>query len=568
METTNFSEQLKEQILQRQKGMCSVCGKKVTETEETIEFGFHLFSPECVPTDILSDDLIMICKVCHDSATKNEGGNGNLLLKKYDYPYASFTQYGYEDLVKDIRDDINHFLGWTKDNTDFRLIRILLRDNIQLVKNHNLSREHVEELMVGLNQLSEELNKRQFEENAKFEEEANENYAKLKEKVDQAIEFAADASNFNKARENLIAAQNEFKDLKLRKSQREELFLRLNQAFEELSHRQMEEREKYEMECIENYHNLKNRIDEALISIENSQNFSKSRETLIDAQNSFKGLKLKKEQREEQYLRIQEAFDDLNKRQSEERKKYDIECEENFINLNKMVDESIVFVENSTDFKEARETLINAQKTIKGFKLNRTQRDDLYAKIRVVFDDLNKRQTEERKIYDKESGENYSRLVSKLENAIADMQVLTDFRHIREILIAIQSEVMIVNLKKERRNELFTKIREAFATLDTRRNEYRDLKKKEKMDKLQSILINLDGKAQRIDESILRDKDALNFQNEKLNEPSTPEKDEDYLNEIRTKIQSIEERIKDKESSLSEIKQRILDIQTELNTEN
>jgi hypothetical protein len=509
----------------------------------------------------------MLCKICHNSITGNEGGEAPV-FKKYQYPFAGFNSYNYEEIFGDISIDVETVLEWAKTTTDLKQVRNQLRDKMQVVKNLTLNKEHSDDLLSKIGMAFEDLNQRQMEENAKYEEEFNENYNKLKSIVDEAIVFAVDTMNFVKARENLIAAQNEFKEIRLKPAHRDELFTKLKQAFEDLSKRQTEERERYEMECIENFHSLKNIIDEALLFIETSANFSKSRETLIKTQNAFKGLKLKKDQREEQYKRIQDAFEVLNHQQAEEREKFEVECNDNYVNLKKMVDESITFVQTSTDYKDARETLIKAQNTIKGFKLTRQQRDDLYSLIRRVFDDLNRRQSEDRKNFEKESNENYLNLTKKIEEAAADMQILTDFRHIREILIAIQSEVMIVNLKRERRNELFSRIREAFSDLDKKRVEYRELKRQEKVEKLQSILTNLQSKALRIDESLGRDKEALVIHKEKLAQMETSENiNEAAMDDLKNRLQAIESRLQDKETSLNEINTRINDIQKELTSE-
>jgi hypothetical protein len=361
----------------------------------------------------------------------------------------------------------------------------------------------------------------------------------------------------------LINTQNQFKDHRLKREQRDELLSILTSTFDDLSQRQRIERERYEMECIENYNSIKTKIHDDFSFISNSKNFSKSREALIKVQGEFKGLKLKKEQREEQYSRIQRAFDDLNEKQRAERDAYELECTENFANLSKIVAESINFANTTTDFKEARESLIKTQQTIKGFKLNREQRDQLFQNIREVFNDLNVRQEEYRNQFDKENQENYERISKKIDNSLTDLEMLSDFRHIRENLIAIQGEVMILNIKREFRSELFTKIRNAFTILDNKRNEYREHKRIEKLTKLQSILANLENKSLRLNESIDRDKDILSNFVTRVSQITTND-EESMKAELNTKIDTINVRIKEKEISLQEVQQKTLDIQKEL----
>ncbi len=568
METTIFTDTQKLEVLQRQKGMCGKCGKKVDENIDGVEF--DVFS---LTNQLKSDfqctenhnDLVLLCKMCHNSITN--GGSDIQLdsLKKYQYPHANFTNYSYDELFKDIKERVHSVANYSNNvqPTELKFAKVKLKDTRLALRGMNLQDENFTELESILKQTEEGLNKMQAVESEKYEEETNKNYGLLKSQVDEAVNFAKDTIDFSKAREMLINTQNQFKDHRLKREQRDELLSKLTSTFDDLSQRQRVERERYEMECIENYHSIKSKIDEAFSFISNSKNFSKSREALIKVQGDFKGLKLKKEQREEQYSRIQRAFDDLNEKQRAERDVYEQECNENFANLSKIVEESINFANTTTDFKEARESLIKTQQTIKGFKLNREQRDQLFQNIREVFNDLNVRQEEYRSQFDKENQENYERISKKIDNSLTDLEMLSDFRHIRENLIAIQGEVMILNIKREFRSELFTKIRNAFTILDNKRNEYREHKRIEKLTKLQSMLGNLENKALRLNESIDRDKDILSNFVTRVSQITTND-EESIKAELNTKIDTINVRIKEKEISLQEVQQKTQDIQKEL----
>ena len=111
-----------------------------------------------------------------------------------------------------------------------------------------------------------------------------ENYNAIKPKVDAAIEVAKTETEFRKGREALFAVQNEFKTHVMLREHKEELLTAINSAFEDLNRRQSDERENYEMECIENYHSLKSSVDQA-ISFANSQTmYAEGRKALIAVQ--------------------------------------------------------------------------------------------------------------------------------------------------------------------------------------------------------------------------------------------------------------------------------------------
>jgi hypothetical protein len=260
---------------------------------------------------------------------------------------------------------------------------------------------------------------------------------------------------------------------------------------------------------------------------------------------------------------LQQSFERLNERQAKEREEFERDAEENYINITAGVEEAITFANESSIFKEARERLIDTQNSIKGIKLKREHRDQLYSRIREVFDELNQRQTDEMTSFNSECEENYEKLVQRLEQIIDEINNNTDFALNREKLIALQSEIKILRLKKNQRNELFAKTREAFNIFDRRRKEHRERISREKLDKLTSIKLNLDAKIQRLVDSINWDIRSLTYQKEKL-ESFGEDDDPTARKEIVEIIVSIENRIADKQSNIEEIKSRIHDIQNEL----
>ena len=382
------------------------------------------------------------------------------------------TEEEYKKAKEAIEKEIAECQKLVEQTRDWKDIRLRLNDAKDKLKALFLEKEDDEKYLNQINELFRMLNDKQAEEQKKFSQESDENYVKLKELVDEAIETADKADNFREARAGLIKVQKNFRGVKLKRSQRDELLDDINKAFEALQQRQAEERENFEMECIENYHSLKKIIDEAVNFSKDTTQFGKARKQLIDAQSNIKGKKLKRDQRDELYQNIRDAFNDLNDRQEADRELFEKETSMNFDNLRKIVDEAIAFAEEATDFKQAREALINAQGTIKGMKLKRGQRDKLYADIRKVFNKINETQEAERKEFDAEANANYKRLTEKVDDAFDLVHGVDDFRLIRETLIAIQGEVKIVKLKRAQRNELFARIREAFGIFDKKKEDY------------------------------------------------------------------------------------------------
>ncbi len=430
-------------------------------------------------------------------------------------------------------------------NAKDKLIALFLRD------------EDNSRLMEMINESYEKVNQRQSLAREEFEKESHENYLVVKVKVETAVKESLESTEFKHSRELLLNAQNEFKNLKLKRSHRDELYDMINKAFEEISRKQMEERENFEMECIENYHNIKSKIDGLVEKSNTTTDFNVTRDELIDIQKQIKELKLKRDQREELFQTIRDCFEVLNKRQREERLSMDTEVTTNYAKMKKIVDDAIAFTTDNENYQDARDMLINAQAAIKGVKLRKEMRDELYQMIREVFSELNSKQSQERESFDSECAENYSKLTAKVNDCFNLVHGVTEFKLIRESLITVQSEVKIVKLKKEQRNELFSRIREAFNIFDKKKKEYFDKINEEKRSKLIAIKDNLDTKIRRLEETLISDKQALETAKDKVDAEVSEE-------EKANKIRLIEERIKEKEGRIAESKTRIEDIEKEI----
>lgn len=553
-----ITDEIKDAVLRRQNGMCAVSGKKFEAGDDLSECEYYFINPGETGESADANNIAMIWNFSESPYLTLRKEDENFVFPKYVFPYANFENYGEPEIYEEFKKDAEATVASVKDAENPRAAKATLRDAIQTLRNLNLEKEHNDEVYSLLSGAMDEINQKESEEKRKFEAESAENYENMRSKVDEAVQFAGAAENFREARENLVKAQELFKNLKLKKDQRDRLLDALKSAFDDLNARQAEEREQYEMECIENYHKLKRIVEESIEFSATAENFRQAREKLIAAQGEFKGLKLQKDQREELFGRVRDAFDELNVRQEADREEFEKESAENYEKIRLIVDEAITFAKNSEDFRAAREALINAQNAIKELRLTRKQRDELFADIREVFEDLNERQNKERAEFNAECKENYAQLDEKMTKLSNDVEELTDFRLIRDNLIALQNEVKIVKLRRDQRNEVFKRIRKAFGILDKRRETYRESRRQEKQEKLQSILDNLEKKVSRIEESIERDKESYDG-----GEPAPeeiPENDE--------KKNAIESRIKDKESAINKTRDRITDIQNELSKMN
>ncbi|PKL84556.1 MAG: hypothetical protein CVV22_12330, partial [Ignavibacteriae bacterium HGW-Ignavibacteriae-1] len=268
-----------------------------------------------------------------------------------------------------------------------------------------------------------------------------------------------------------------------------------------------------------------------------------------------------REQRDELFQSIRDAFEGVNTRQENERNSFDQEAKDNYVKLKKIVDDAISFVNSSEEFSESREQLINAQNAIKGMKLRRDHRDELYAQIRVVFEDLNEKQSDERQSFEQECNDNYESLTKKVNDCFELVLGLTDFKMIRETLINVQSEVRIAKLKRGQRNELFARIREAFGIFDKKRDEFFSVRRAERIGKLNDIKSNLSEKIERLTNAIESEKAELAQLETKL---STEEMDEFMKNETNHRLTLVQGKIAEKEHSIEQTHKRIEEVDADI----
>ncbi len=558
-----ISTQLQEQLSLRQKCMCGQCGKKIDEIEGA-EKVFIALNASAANNPTL-ENSVLICNYCNNE-TKQALAEPNYDLKKYLFSYAGYENYTLEHRIADFKDEVARALETVEKSNDIRAARNLINDKIKMLKSFSFDRDTYEELHSKLSSKLDAIIQMQRAEYEKLEQQQIENYNNIKIKVDEAIKAIDEIADVKDAREKLISVQGEMNSLTLKRENKDELIQKFNIAFQNLNKRQAEEWEKYEMECSENYLNLKAKVDFAVTFSTTHPIFKECREKLIEAQKEFKGLRLKKDNREELYSRIQEAFTALNVRQDTEREGFDQEADDNYEKVKPVVTDAVTFANNVTNFKQGREALMDAQAASEGMKLRKDHRDELYATIRESFDALNARQSEEREVFDKETAENYAKLDEQLVKCADELNNDPEFNKIRDILIAVQGDVKLLNLKREQRNQLFTRIREQFSILDTKRKEYRENKASEKANKLTNIYSNLQNKLGRVEESISWDIKSLNFQKEKLQNINADE-DPNIIEDINNKIAIFEERIKEKETSIEDIKKRIEDISKEMGNE-
>ena len=217
------------------------------------------------------------------------------------------------------------------------------------------------------------------------------NYFNLREILEVGLENASHSGNLHEAKGFLIEVQSHFRGLKLRREDREELYNKLQDAFSALNKKIEDERLDFELTALSNYADLKPDVEKASDLATNSQNTKETWDFLIGVQNRIKGAKLVREQREELFGGLQEAFTMIKLRREEEQRVFEEESQQNYIRLKALVEKGLIQAEETHEYKETREFLKKIQSEFKGIKMLHEQREELYSRLQTAFDILGKR---------------------------------------------------------------------------------------------------------------------------------------------------------------------------------
>ena len=323
-------------------------------------------------------------------------------------------------------------------------------------KGLKLAKEDREELYGKLQDSFAEINKKIEDERTGFNNEAQQNYRVIKTKVDEALFLASNPKDFKETWDFLIEVQTLFKGTKLLREHRENLYARLQEAFEKIKAFKEIGKTSFEKESSQNYVQLKQIIEEAISMANQTSDFRIAKDALIMAQAEFRNTKLTKEQRDELNAKLQDAFTTINLRQDHEKHAFESDAQNNYIHLKAMVNDGLVQAEESNEYKETREYLKKIQSEFKGIKLIREEREELYSRLQSAFEILNKRVDgffhEKKKNWEVKMQYKLSSLSTdifeldeSLENDVENLKEMED--HLRIIQLSGKETSAVISLK-------------------------------------------------------------------------------------------------------------------------
>jgi len=326
----------------------------------------------------------------------------------------------------------------------------------------------------------------------------------------------------------------------------------------------MNPEESLDEEKLRNYNELKTQLENALDLVNRTNDIREAKGYLIEIQSSFKGLKLQGEDREELYHRLQKAFEKVNNQIEEERRNFENEAFMNYLNIKAKVDKAVLLAGKPENFKETWDFLVEVQSLFKGTSLLREHREELYVLLQGAFDNLKTLREREKSDFEKEAMTNYERLKALVEKGFNQARETNQYKETREFLKKIQSEFKGTRLAREQREELYSRLQTAFDILGKRLDEFFRQKKKNWDIKMQYKISEYSTDIFDLEESLRKDRLCLQELEDQLDIIESGGKGSIAITGLKSRIASIitniqrkENQIRDLESDLNKLKDRL-----------
>ena len=308
--------------------------------------------------------------------------------------------------------------------------------------------------------------------------EADGNYNNLYTQIEDCYALSRTATEWKETRDAFIEVQKNMNTSFLSNMQRAELNARLQQAFETLSKRQTDEKANFATISTQQYNALKEKIATLITEVATSENFDLSFNNLIITQNKLKETRLVRTQKDELFDDLNIAFTTLKARNKQLSASTVGEA-------TIMVDDAIAKAATHENFKEARICLIDAQNALREYRFSRSQKDELFNKIRAAFDILNQKQDVYFKARKEQQSQNITqtlhnltRIMVKKEEGMEALYEIRDGLKYKVTLIKPDknSEALIASFK-ERLAQLEEKIVTAEVDINNLRSKVQQLEK-------------------------------------------------------------------------------------------
>lgn len=393
--------------------------------------------------------------------------------------------------------EIDYFYNQLCEETEFNSSKceraLIFRDKVKDYASSNspdrISKTHMDIINLRLNKIFQRLT--ELKDAAK-----DQNYKILIKQVNECLEMSNGPSNrWYEAKNIAFEIQKQMKEMLLSSQAYQELRDKLQKVFSTINENQKQANKEKET----NYNNMKAKLDELSELSLSSTSWKEVRERLMLFQSEMKQKIFFKNNRDELQSKLQEAFSNLNERQTKANELYRKECDENYKRLITLANSLRNEADHSTDWSNIRDQLKSLQGDLRTYKLSRENRENVYSIIQAAFSRLNDRQNAAKDKYTSDCESNYNILSIQVARVSQNAHLLEDLSFVRNSLKEVQRLLFSTKpLNKNHFQELKSILDSTYETLNKRQSDFNQRRQQEyksslseKINKLKSSIYNL-----------------------------------------------------------------------------
>jgi hypothetical protein len=318
------------------------------------------------------------------------------------------------------------------------------------------------------------------------------NFFELKERLSQ-IKNSLTLGNLRDKKDELIALQRSMNGLELSREERTTLRDTINACFEKINALRESEQKAFEQTSEQNREKLNPLVEKALFEARYNDDTRQAWDFCVSVQNEFRGIRLQKEIREMLYRQLQEAFDMLKQRRSQQQSVLEQKSLSGKNELLPEVEALLAEAEKVNDIEAHWKQLIDLQQEIKDRDLTFEARNELLNKLQEAFTIIKLRREEKQAEIAQQSFSN----ALTLEEMITEGEVLAatsdEFKVVFDRLKQIQQAFREFSLPADEREELYQRLQQAFETIKGRQEAWfgeRDRETRENYNRLKPLVLN------------------------------------------------------------------------------
>ncbi|MBW6499575.1 MAG: hypothetical protein K0B09_14395 [Bacteroidales bacterium] len=317
-------------------------------------------------------------------------------------------------------------------------------------------------------------------------------FIECKEEV-QKLSNRLNSSNYREVKDELISLQRNLGQLDLSRDERTLLKETIDHCFEKINAFRESEQKAFELTSEQNRGKLTPLVEKALFEARYNDDIRQAWDFCVSVQNEFKGIRLQKEIREMLYQQLQEAFDMLKQRRSQQQSVLEQKSLSGKKVLLPVVEAMVAEAEKATDVEDHWRKLIELQQEIKDRDLTFEARNELLNKLQEAFTII-KLIREEKQA--EEAQQSFSNALT-LDEMITEGEALAsnsdEFKVVFDRLKQIQQAFRGFSLPAEEREDLYQRLQQAFETIKGRQEAWfseRDRETRENYNRLKPLVLN------------------------------------------------------------------------------